>query len=202
MKNIIIALCSDGSQAGKTTVAEYIQRNYQDTVIESFAAPIKDMVTVLMGHAGLSRAFIGSRFHPACKEEPIPVSAFGPCGSPRRLMQTLGTEWGRCRINPFIWTDILEYKLGYWFSRGAAIVVIDDLRFLGEFEMLSNYEVYVVRINGCKTRKTTGHISDTESNAIDADFCIENDAGTSLGLLYEQVDDIMTAIARRRARCR
>lgn len=203
MRNkIVIALCSNGTQAGKTTVAEYIQRTASDTVIESFASPIKAMTETLLTHAGLSPEYVKTCFQAASKEEAIPIKALGRDGSPRRLMQTLGTEWGRCTINPTLWVDIMEYKINAWFARGADIVVVDDLRFLNEAEMLANFETYFVTIEGCQGRKTHNHISEKQSDYIEADYMIENTEDITLTILFEQVDDILAEIAERQARYR
>ncbi len=194
-KKIVIALYSIGAQAGKTTVAEYIQRKAGDTcAIESFAAPIKDMVEVLLRHAGLSDGYIKTRFQPANKENPIPIKALGENGSPRHLMQTLGSEWGRVHIHNEVWTDIMENKIDAWFKRGASIVVIDDVRFPDELKMLEKYQTHIIRLNGIKDRPAHAHRSEQYTAAFDFDFEIDNSEGCDLDMLYRQVNDILSDI--------
>lgn len=55
--------------------------------------------------------------------------------SPRYLMQTLGTEWGRA-IDPQIWLKawLREARAETW--AGAKGIVVDDVRFLNEAEFL------------------------------------------------------------------
>lgn len=197
-KKIVIALYSNGAQAGKTTVAEYIQRKFPKTcVVESFAAPLKRMVRSLLSDVGLSDDYIETRFQPASKEDPIHVKALGVNGSPRYLMQTLGTEWGRNLINPSMWVDIMEHKVAEWFKRGAQIVVIDDVRFPNEVAMLDKFQSYLICIDGISDRKRHHHASEAHTDTFDPDFIIDNMEDVDLGMLYRQVDDIINEIVSR-----
>lgn len=87
---MIIGICGRAG-AGKGTVASAIAMRGYATV--SFADPIYDAVSAI---TGLSVAELQDRSR---KEQPIEWLG----ASPRRLLQTLGTEWGRQVIRHDIW---------------------------------------------------------------------------------------------------
>jgi len=55
--------------------------------------------------------------------------------SPRQMMQTLGTEWGRSCIHPDLWVMVAEGIARKQLKSGQN-VVIDDVRFPNEAEMI------------------------------------------------------------------
>ena len=57
--------------------------------------------------------------------------------SPRQMMQTLGTEWGRSCIHPDLWIMVAAGAVERQLKRGRN-VVIDDVRFPNEAEMIRN----------------------------------------------------------------
>jgi hypothetical protein len=195
---IVIALCSDNAQAGKTTVAKCIKQKYPTTsVIESFAAPMKDMIEILLYHTGLPDDYVDTRFESENKDKPIGVRALGERGSIRYLMQTLGTQWGRELINKNIWTDIMDQKIKQHFQHGLQFVIIDDMRFPNEAEMLEKYRAHVIYIEGVEARKKYHHASETYAKAIEHEFYIDNTEYVDLDMLYRKVDDIVIEIVDR-----
>ena len=80
---------------GKSTVAEIMEERFGYKT-RSFATPIKDMLRAM----GLSREEL---YDPEIKERVI--EDFGK--SPREMMQTLGTEWGRMLVSSDIWVTAL-----------------------------------------------------------------------------------------------
>lgn len=64
---------------------------------------------------------------PTLKGQPLP-ELFG-C-TPRQLMQTLGTEWGRACIHPEVWLEAWRRTLP------PGPVVVDDVRFLNEAQAI------------------------------------------------------------------
>lgn len=64
---------------------------------------------------------------------------FAPGVTNRRLMQTLGTEWGRCRIHEDIW-------LWAWLrmhDREQRTLLIDDVRFENEANFVRRHGVLI-----------------------------------------------------------
>lgn len=99
--------------AGKDTIADYLVKLHGFEKL-SFAQPLKDMLAVL----GVD---VTNREH---KEDPD----FGLCGrSPRFLMQTLGTEWGRDIVHKNLWIHLLENNI-----RPGRRYVVSDVRFEDE----------------------------------------------------------------------
>ena len=57
--------------------------------------------------------------------------------TPRRLMQTLGTEWGRELIHPELWVWLWERRAREHLRRSAAhILVVADVRFPNELAVV------------------------------------------------------------------
>ena len=99
---------------GKSTYAKSIE----GAVILSFATPIKEMLKIILP---------GQRYL-NFKEEPIPK--FPEDINARKLLQSLGTEWGRESVYPNIWVD-QAYKAAEPFI-GKKTIVFDDIRFPNE----------------------------------------------------------------------
>jgi hypothetical protein len=118
-KPIIIGI-TGRARAGKDTGADYLVNNYGFVKI-SFAAPIK---RALKAMTGIDDDFIyGDR-----KEEHLDVL----CGnSPRRLLQTLGTEWGRDVVGKDFWIKLAMAEAKRQMAAGNN-VVISDVRFNNE----------------------------------------------------------------------
>lgn len=111
--------------AGKDTLAEELELNYEYTVLR-FADPLKDMVCTLLG---IDREELENRER---KEDPV----YGIGGaSRRRLMQTLGTEWGRQYINTDLWATATIQRAIEAVQEGRH-VVIPDCRFINEAEAI------------------------------------------------------------------
>ena len=104
------------ARAGKDTAANFILA-HRGGYIYSFADPIRKMLAPL----GID---MNDPYWQARKEQVIPALGV----SPRRLMQTLGTEWGRQLINPDLWL-ILAKQLLLNYGPG---MVIADVRFENE----------------------------------------------------------------------
>ena len=116
MLNIPLIGITGRARSGKDTVADFIlQRNggYK----YSFADPLKKMLLPL----GID---MSKPYWQEVKEVIIPEFN----ASPRRLMQTLGTEWGRQLIDPDLWLTLATRKLA---SMGHGMVVA-DVRFENE----------------------------------------------------------------------
>lgn len=108
------------ARVGKDTVALRLceKHNFYQY---AFATPMKDMLTVAFGN----------HFHHGDREKPL--AWLGK--SPRQLMQTLGTEWGRDLVHPDLWTLLAEreVKAAQWID---ADMVISDVRFHNEADMI------------------------------------------------------------------
>jgi len=149
------------AQSGKSTVAQHLSDNHGFVRIR-FAGPLKAMCRSM----GLTdREIEGDG-----KEAPHMML----CGkTPRYVMQTLGTEWGRELIGPDFWTGIWRESVMAAIDQGAKGIVAEDCRFPNEIEAVRSLggEVWqIIRPGAVKL----AHISESASSEIDPDFIIHN----------------------------
>lgn len=91
---------------GKSTVARSLRRlkGYQ---VMAFAGPIKDMIAAL----GIPRAALNNAED---KDRPLAfLLGEGTPITPRYLMQTLGTEWGRQLVDTSLWVKLADYSIQF-----------------------------------------------------------------------------------------
>ncbi len=118
----VVAL-TGAAGSGKSTVADYLIQHYGYQRVK-FADPLKKMLRCL----GLGEMHIEG----ALKESPI---EWLDNRSPRYLMQTLGTEWGRHMVSRDIWVSIWRNTVDSWINDVPdGKVVVDDCRFANEAE--------------------------------------------------------------------
>lgn len=119
-------------RSGKDTVARMLQEH--GFVQTSFAAPIREFVAQLIG---LSLDDL----------ERVKESHVTDLGNvtPRHMMQTLGTEWGRQMIHPDIWTSTWAARYCMYALKGENIVV-SDVRFPDEAELIRAHGGWVVEV--------------------------------------------------------
>ena len=121
----LIGLYSHAPGSGKSTVANMTW----DFKKISFASPMREFCANLLsalGHDGV--VLLRDRDK---KEEKIAEIGV----SPRQMMQTLGTEWGRSCIHPELWIMVAAGAVEQQQKLGRD-VVIDDVRFQNEAEMV------------------------------------------------------------------
>ena len=157
----VIGICGP-AQAGKDTAGRFMAQqiinsddyNMQEHVValESFAAPIKSMVAMLLDFHGYGSVMNPDKLNVYLegdqKEEVLDRIGV----STRRLMQTIGTEWGREMIKDSIWLDCMEGRIGQFdeakkHGHPGAIVIITDVRFDNEAEMIKRNGGVIVRID-------------------------------------------------------
>lgn len=145
MKKII--LLTGPAYSGKDSTALAL-RPYGFTGL-ALASPIRDML--------LSVGLVTQRELERDKKEEV-IDWHG--NSPRRLMQTLGTEWGRDIIHDQIWIKLLARRIE---KAGLEYVAVTDVRFQNEVDSLlamfgDKAEVWhIVRPN---TKQVISHVSE------------------------------------------
>lgn len=122
MKLHVLGFCGPAG-AGKTTAACTIVGQYPGWIRVSFADPLRSMLAAL----GLTPEDMSIR-----KEEPCALLGGR---TPRHAMQTLGTEWGRGKIDPGLWLRAAQHRALIHLAAGHAIV-FDDVRFDNEAELI------------------------------------------------------------------
>ncbi len=126
-------------------------------------------------------------FENGWKETVLPQ--FG--ASPRHMMQTLGTEWGRQCIKHDVWIDLAEQVIRESQVAGCPGLVISDIRFCNEADMvrrLGGTVAHVVSVGGY----TGGHASEEGVAACYRDEVLTN--YTSINRLYESTLDLETRL--------
>ena len=152
----------------------------------AFADPIYSMLSAM---TGMSVDELKDR---DAKEEPIEWLS----RSPRFLLVTLGTEWGRDVVHPDLWVRIAARRLDALEARGIETVVVSGVRFVNEVDLIHSRGGEVWRIDRPGTdRMSGGHRSEYGLSASLVDRVILND-GTR--------DDLRAAVlaAWRAAPCR
>lgn len=92
----------------------------------AFADPIYQGLSAMLG---IPEGVIRNR---AEKENPI----VGIGASPRQLLQTLGTEWGRQMIRDDIWLRVAFWRWEQLAAGGVSLIVVPDVRFENEARMI------------------------------------------------------------------
>ena len=124
--------------AGKTTAAEHLVRS-EDYDVVSLATPIKQLArSLLLNNYGYDDAFVDHLLI----NKTIKIPELGV--SMRYLLQTLGTDWGRNMINPFIWVNMTADHIAEQFEH--INVVVDDVRFEQEALMIRNFGGHIIHI--------------------------------------------------------
>ena len=175
----LIAL-TGAAKSGKSTIAKYLSKGTDSRygthvpfVRARFSGTLKKM---LMQITDVTEDMIEG----SLKEEPQEI--FGG-RTPREVMQTLGTEWGRDSVYSKIWLDSWERSVC-----DLTYVVVEDLRYLNEAELVKNRGGEIWRIKR-PDYQCNGHISETEMEGIDPDLTIRNSG--SLGELHAMIDSIL-----------
>jgi hypothetical protein len=128
---LIIGLCG-AAGSGKNAAAYHLCRRYGATQF-AFADPLYAAISAI---TGLSVAELQDRRRKETELEWLPAS-------PRRLLQTIGTEWGRETIHPEIWIMATLRRID---SSEAGVAVVTDVRFDNEAEAIQRRGGAVWRI--------------------------------------------------------
>lgn len=161
MKHRIIGIAGP-AQVGKDTVARIIQSMLSDyREIKSFADPMKDMLAKGLG-------LTHDQLHGSHKEV---IDERYEC-TPRHIMQTIGTEWGRNLIHPDIWVHAMLN------ATADAPTIIPDVRFENEAEFVRENGV-LIHVKG-RGGIEGGHVSEKGVRRLDDDHVIYNTGDVSM----------------------
>lgn len=159
--------------SGKTIIAKHLAEHYGYTRTR-FAEPLKRMLRLGLG---LSNEEVDG----ALKEEPM--ARFGGV-TPRHMMQTLGTEWGRKRVYGGVWVDAWSNLA----LQNNGPVVVDDVRFPNEASAVRELGGTVWRVHRPGV-EAMHHPSELAMMDITEDRYISN--ATSINALLRSVDMLM-----------
>ena len=131
--------------AGKDTAAAVLsERGYQNV---KFAGALKDMLRTLLAYQGVDEATTERMVEGDLKETPTDYLSGQ---TPRYVMQTLGTEWGRDLIGTDFWVGTAIRK-----ALGVT-TVITDVRFPNELDAVRNAGGVVIGITADWIEKVEG----------------------------------------------
>jgi hypothetical protein len=169
--------------SGKTAVRNILCMNIANLQPFSFATPLKAMTRVLI-ETVLPRKWHTSPSDyltsPELKNAPIP---FLLNQTPRHLMQTLGTEWGRSTIHPDFWVFLasqrVEARLASTFAGkdSGPKIIYDDVRFQNEADMIRMFGGIIIKVERPDNPHAidTSHASEQEADRIAPDMTLVND---------------------------
>lgn len=130
---------------GKDTAAMHLARQHNFIQV-ALATPLRNM---LIAGFGLSE----SDFMPGTKNAMIDWIG----RSPRQLLQTLGTEWGRSHVHSEIWNRVAARELD---RLRDMHVVVSDVRFENEADMIRRRGGVIVRIQRPDVAPVNPHMSE------------------------------------------
>ena len=156
------------ARSGKDTLSEHLYTRLGfDCNRAAFADPLKDMLRAL-----------GIDDIEGYKEEVHPLLGV----TSRKMMQTLGTEWGREAIGEDTWINLTKEK-----GKGKKFLVISDVRFENEanFVRENGILLHVTGRGGIKGF----HKSESGVKFQLGDFRIDN--GCDIEYLFSQADTLL-----------
>lgn len=172
-------------RAGKTLATELLMQLHGVAGI-GFAQPMRVFVAELLG---LSLDELEE-----VKEKQVPGLPEGI--TIRKMLQTLGTEWGRNTIDPDFWVKVAMRNVDHALAAGYA-VAITDVRFPNEAKAVHARGGIIIEI----TREGTayserGHVSDMRLPSGMIDYTVANDGDP--GDLYKAVAEVLQGVQARR----
>lgn len=162
---------------GKSEVANYLWSNYDFERI-SFADPIRKMLEGILGETDFDNR--------EWKETVLPDIG----QSPRVLMQTLGTEWGRNLIHPNLWISLAHAKVKRIQNMKEHLrpsgLVFPDVRFPNEVNFIRMLGGELWQIQRPGYAPINEHISE-KLQAIPDKIVVNNDTITDLEYKVDQL---------------
>lgn len=152
------------ARAGKDTLASYLLDNLSnDWLRSSFADPLKEMLRAI----GVD-----------CSDGKKAVVSDDYGVTPRHMMQTLGTEWGRNLIDSDIWVKAFARM------NAGKCVIVPDVRFENEAELVREHGVLIHLVG--RGGIEGNHVSENAIAFMPGDIVIDN--SRDLAWLHAQVD--------------
>jgi len=175
---MIIGLCGFAG-SGKSTVAKYLEDNYEfkrvnfkDGLVAEMKERLPDILKELAQayHMDVDKLF----------ENKPPAM--------RALMRNYGTEVRR--------KDDTDYWVKKWCEKVNELgghIVVDDVRFFNELAAITELDGVLIRVTRPDITHAGTHQSETEQTSFVQDFLVEGEANSHT-LLFKQVDDVINII--------
>lgn len=127
--------------SGKSHAASILVEEFGYTRMK-FAGPLKAMMHTLLTYAGVPERELTRYSEGDLKETPLDMLEGK---TPRHVMVTLGTEWGRDLIGPDLWVNLAMQPILDHLAAGRSVVV-DDCRFVNEAREIIKLGGHVAKI--------------------------------------------------------
>ena len=176
---------SGRARTGKTTAANHLANTY-DLVTYALADPLRE---------GLMNIFNLSPCDFDDERKELTIDWLGR--SPRELMQSMGTDWGRHQVHPELWLLLAEKNLEFLgqTNDNARGFVISDLRFENEADFVRKRGGMVIHLLRPDAAEVNPHISETGIGIQDNDLVLHNNG--AIEDLFGQLDEIFEALVAR-----
>ncbi len=135
----LIGLYSDTPGSGKTAFARALEADGYVRV--PFAETLKGMAALLLEAVGYAPELVDELLS---ERKEVPLDALDGITT-RRILQTLGTDWGRKLIHPEVWLRCWTGKVEAHLRAGRRCIA-DDMRFPNEAELIRQMGGALVRI--------------------------------------------------------
>lgn len=177
--NLPIIGVTGRARSGKDTIGSYLVEQYNYGQV-SFAEPLRQFVCKLVG--------IDRRALDYVKEDPVPWLG----KSPRQMLQTLGTEWGRMLVNENIWVLVAMDEAHRLKRHSGKSAVITDVRFDNEADAIRQRGGRIIHVARPDAMAVATHVSEAGVREAYGDIRVINDG--SLADLYAAIDRIMEVL--------
>lgn len=178
------------ARVGKDTAAGHLVRRYGFGSY-AFASPIKRALCTMFG---LTAAQLDG------DQKEVEIDWLGK--SPRQLMQTLGTEWGRGLVVSDVWTRACAHSIAVDIEAAARRSllgwsggVVSDVRFENEARWIREQGGVVLHIVRTDADTVASHASEAGVFAAYDDVVVDNNG--SLASLFMQLDDVVDNVVPR-----
>lgn len=174
---MIIGVYTPIPRSGKGTFANECQKLHSPTYVISFADVMRECIVKV------SAPFLEGGEEEAWEwldDDRKDTKAIPELGvTQRKMLQTLGTEWGRIHIHPDIWVKVLAKRIEEieYYSEGeygTPLIVVDDLRYPNEYLYLQKQLATLVAVVRDDAPATEVHTSNGLLDGYEFDYIIEN----------------------------
>lgn len=129
---MVVGLYSSVPRSGKTAAAQALVED--GFVRVPFAAVLRAMTLLLLTRLGYEEPLAAELVN---ERKECPLDALDGV-TPRRLMQTLGTDWGRQLVHEELWLRCWAQQARQELAAGRRVVV-DDVRFANEAALVESF---------------------------------------------------------------
>lgn len=183
--------------SGKSTIADELEHKFicsgSPSKVFAFADPFKRGLMEMFKCYGINYNDLWGPSENRKKTIPLKLNNTEELVTIRKLLQTIGTEWGQNCINKRIWIEITMKEIENQIRSGFPIV--SDCRFIEEVKEIKNRDGIVIFIDR-KTNESSEHLSEQELNSKEFHNCVDYyiNNNKDFPFLFEQTDSIYKEI--------